>query len=249
MKIGILEAGLLNEKVADRFDPYPLMFERFLEKADRDLGFQAFSVVRNEMPTSIYDCDGWLITGSRHAVYENLEWMLQLQDFIRELAANEIPLVGICFGHQIIAQALGGVVVKSDKGWGIGLQYYQIDKQQPWMQEASQQVGIYSFHQDQVVKCPAAASVFSSSTFCPYAGLSYGDTIISVQAHPEFEAAYELAILDIYEGNTVPRAMTTVARDFINSGNRADSRLLANWIAEFFLSRLPTTTEVAANSS
>ena len=93
MKIGILEAGLLNQKIADRFDPYPLMFERFLGKANRDLEFQAFSVVRSEMPASIYDCDGWLITGSRHGVYENLEWMLQLQDFIRELAAfNNLAL-------------------------------------------------------------------------------------------------------------------------------------------------------------
>ena len=249
LKIGILEAGLLNQKVADRFEPYPLMFASFLGKAKRDLSFQAFSVVQAEMPASIHDCDGWLITGSRHGVYENLEWMLRLQAFICELAAERVPLVGICFGHQIIAQALGGEVVKSDKGWGVGLQYYHIDRRQSWMREVVPQIGIYTFHQDQVVRCPASASVFLSSAFCPYAGLNYGASIISVQAHPEFEAAYELAILDVYEGNPVPRSLTVSAREFINSGNRADSQLLAHWLAEFFLLPRSTTTGVAANSN
>ena len=247
MKIGILEAGLLNSAVEDRFDPYPLMFERFLGLANRDLSVQAFSVVRGEIPPSIYDCDGWLITGSRHGVYENLDWMLRLQDFIRELAETDIPLAGICFGHQIIAQALGGEVVKSDRGWGVGLQYYQIDQAQSWMDDAPGQVGIYSFHQDQVVKCPPSATVFSSSEFCPYAGLRYGDTIISVQAHPEFEADYELAILDIYGRNIVPAAMAASASEFIRSGKQADTLLLAHWFAEFFLSR-QSSAKAASNA-
>ena len=247
MKIGILEAGLLNSAVADRFDPYPLMIERFLGQANRELSFQAFSVVRGELPSSIYDCDGWLITGSRHGVYENLDWMLRLQDFIGELAATQIPLAGICFGHQIIAQALGGEVVKSDRGWGVGLQYYQIDQAQSWMHDAPGQVGIYSFHQDQVVQCPPSAAVFSSSEFCPYAGLSYGDSIISVQAHPEFEADYELAILDIYGGDIVPSAMADSASEFISSGKQADTLLLAHWFAEFFLSH--QSTAKAASSA
>ena len=238
MNIGILETGLINEKLSDRFDPYPVMFARLLNRAEQDLEYQPYSVIRGEMPDSIHDCDGWLITGSRHGAYEKLDWMLVLEGFIRELYSAAVPLVGICFGHQIIAQALGGEVDKSDSGWGIGLQTYEINKPMGWMAEAPEQVGIYSFHQDQVSVLPAGASVFSSSEFCPYAGLSYGDSIISIQAHPEFEEAYELALIDMYSGNIVPQAIAAEALGKIQtSGLKADTQLLADWLGSFFLGR------------
>ena len=185
MKIGILETGLVNEKLSDRFDPYPIMFARLLDRAERDFEYQAYSVVQSEMPESIHDCDGWLITGSRHAVYEKLDWITALEGFIREIYDASVPLVGICFGHQIIAQVLGGKVVKSEKGWSVGVETFEIDKTQDWMTGVPKQVSLYAFYQDQVTELPPNACVFSSSEFCPYAGLSYGDSIISVQAHPE----------------------------------------------------------------
>ena len=238
MKIGILESGLLNEKFAGQYDTYPVMFATLLNRAKRGLEYKTFSVIRGEMPESIDECDGWLITGSRHGAYEKLDWMLELEDFIREVYRQSVPLVGICFGHQIIAQALGGEVTKSDRGWGIGIQSYDIDKVQDWMDGAPQAVRIYSFHQDQISKLPAAASVFSSSEFCPFAGLSYGDSIISFQAHPEFEEAYELALIDIYGGNIVPAAVAVEALDTMqNTECKADTQLLANWLAAFFINR------------
>ena len=235
MKIGILETGLINEKLSDRFDPYPVMFASLLDRAGQDFEYQAYSVVRSEMPGSIHDCDGWLITGSRHGAHEKLDWMLALEGFIRELYSASVPLVGICFGHQIVAQALGGMSGKSDRGWSIGLQSYGIDTPQVWMAEAPEQVRIYSFHQDQITVLPPAASVFSSSEFCPYAGISYGDSIISVQAHPEMEEAYQLALIDIYGGNIIPEAVATEALHKIqNSGLRADTQILADWLGAFF---------------
>ena len=237
MKIGILEAGLLRDRMVPRFNPYPVMFADFLGRAHRDLEYETVSVVRGEVGTSVHDCDGWLITGSRHGVYDNLDWMAPLQDFIRELAVAEVPLIGVCFGHQIIAQALGGEVVKSDKGWGVGLHRYRVEQQYSWMQARPQEVGMYVFHQDQVVQLPPAAAVFLSSDFCPYAGLSYGNSIISVQAHPEFEAAYETALLEAYGGSVVPEDVSARALADMRAGAQADTELLANWFAEFFLSR------------
>ena len=234
MKIGILEAGLVREVLADRFDPYPQMFQQFLGQANRLLEFDAVSVVRGDVADSIHDCDGWLITGSRHGVYDNLDWMPPLQDFIREIASAGLPLVGICFGHQIIAEAMGGKVIKSEKGWGVGLHRYRIDQAHLWMDARPQQVGMYVFHQDQVVEMPPSAQVFLSSGFCPYAGLSYGDSIISVQGHPEFEPAYMTALLDLFGGSLIPNDVAAAARESTHDG-RADTTMLASWISEFFL--------------
>jgi GMP synthase-like glutamine amidotransferase len=237
MKIGILETGLLNEKFVGHFDPYPLMFTRLLDRAERGLEYRTYSVINGEIPGSTNECDGWLITGSRFGAYEKLDWMELLEDFIRKLYDDSVPLVGICFGHQIIAQALGGEVVKSDRGWGIGLHRYQIDEARDWMGNAPAQVGIYAFHQDQVVTLPPQASVFSSSEFCPYAGLSYGESIITIQAHPEFEEDYQLALIDTFGGDRVPQAVADEAREDIRvNGQKADTQVLADWLANFFLS-------------
>ncbi len=237
MKIGILETGILNEKFVDRFDPYPLMFANLLDRANQGLENRTYSVIHGEFPESSNECDGWLITGSRYGAYEKLDWMVALEAFIREIHDDSAPLVGICFGHQIIAQALGGEVVKSDRGWGIGLHSYQIDEARDWMGDAPEQIGLYAFHQDQVVKLPPRASVFSSSDFCPYAGLSYGESIISIQAHPEFEEDYELALINTFGGERVPQVVADEALEKMKGmGQKADTQVLANWLAAFFLS-------------
>ena len=237
MKIGILETGLLRERMVPRFDPYPVMFAEFLGLAGHGFDFETVSVVRGETASSIHACDAWLITGSRHGVYDNLGWMPPLQDFIRELAAAELPLIGVCFGHQIIAEALGGKVVKSDKGWGVGVHRYRVERQHSWMPTHPRDCSLYAFHQDQVVSLPPNAEVFLSSEFCPYAGMSYGRSIITVQAHPEFGEDYEVALLEAYGGSVVPGDVASAALAEMRAGAGADTELLANWFADFFLSR------------
>jgi GMP synthase (glutamine-hydrolysing) len=236
MKIGILEAGLLREEMASRFDPYPSMFADFLGLAHADFEFETVSSIRGEKPASVHDCEGWLIIGSRHGVYDRLDWMAPLQDFVRALAAAEVPLIGVCFGHQIIAAALGGEVVKSDRGWGVGLHRYRVDQRHAWMSGTEREVGIYAFHQDQVVRLPQDAQVFLSSDFCPYAGLSYGRSIISVQAHPEFEVGYETALLEAYGGSVVPADIASAALAGMQD-RQSDRAILADWFTRFFLSR------------
>ncbi|MFT5502903.1 MAG: GMP synthase-like glutamine amidotransferase [Gammaproteobacteria bacterium] len=234
MKIGILEAGILNDDLKSRFDPYHVMFRNLLERANPDFEYVSWSVIEGGSPDSILDCDGWIITGSRHGVYENLDWMIKLEGFIQEVNRASMPLVGICFGHQIIAKALGGRVVKSDKGWGVGLHQYAVEETPDWLEDDQDQIGIYAFHQDQVVEKPPGATVLLSSEFCPYAGLKYANHIISVQGHPEFEPAYETALLDIYGGKIVPVPDVDKARDSMDEGQNAETDRLAKWIVRFF---------------
>jgi len=232
MKIGILEAGLIRDELADRFDPYPVMFERLLNRAGRELEYAAFSPVRGQMPASIDDCDGWLITGSRHGVYDELEWMAPLQDFIRELAEARRPLIGVCFGHQIIADAMGGEVVKSNFGWKVGLQRYRVDKYYPWMDEPCSSVAIHAWHQDQVVEKPAEAEIISSTDFCKYAGLAYGDTIWTFQPHPEYDNDFLSGLIEKRGKGVVPEPLMAAAREKLAAPT--DRMAVGQIMADFF---------------
>ena len=136
MHIGILETGRPPEELAGRHASYPGMFEAMLKAVAPEATFSAHAAIDGDVPTDPASADAWLITGSRHGVYDRLPWMEPLNDLIRSAYAKRIPLVGICFGHQAIADALGGEVVKSDKGWGLGVHEYELNDVPAWMEGA-----------------------------------------------------------------------------------------------------------------
>jgi len=181
MRIGILQTGLCPDELIDEHGEYDVMFARFLDGYGFE--FEGFRVIEGAFPSATSEADGWLITGSKYGAYENLDWIAQLEDFIREVYSDNIPIVGICFGHQIIAQALGGKVEKFAGGWSVGKQHYQLNGVEGG-------VDLMAWHQDQVVELPPEAEVIGSSDFCRYAAIAYGKKALSVQAHPEFDAGF-----------------------------------------------------------
>ncbi|ADZ92990.1 glutamine amidotransferase-related protein [Marinomonas mediterranea] len=232
MKIGILAAGITPDSLLSEYPSYADMFAIQLGKIEPSLEFRTYDVRLDQFPESAKECDGWLITGSRSNVDEALPWMLQLADLVREIDQLKQPLAGICFGHQIIAYALGGHVEKFEGGWGVGIHSYAVtDDSVPGIPQG-ETLSICAFHQYQVTAIPANARVFARSDFCEYAGLIYEDRILTFQAHPEFSKVYESALLDLHGNALLPEDVTKEAYQSVESV-AIDSPKIMVWIASF----------------
>ena len=190
MKIGVLITGHPPESLADQFEKYDKFFAKLLE--GHGFTFPAWAVLEGEFPGGPDDADGWLITGSKYGAYEDLSWIPPLEDLIRAIYAEGRPMVGICFGHQIMAQALGGKVEKFSGGWSVGATEYHLT--------SGETMTLQAFHQDQIVEAPPGAETIAETDFCKYAGLAYRDNTMSLQPHPEFHADYVGALLDARSG-------------------------------------------------
>lgn len=216
MKMGVLQTGEVNVALVAEHGEYPEMFMRLFRQVDPDLEFGVWRALHGELPASPAEADVWLVTGSRHGVYEDLPWIEPLKAFLRAAYAAERPILGVCFGHQILAEALGGKVVKSDRGWGIGAQEYALTEKPGWLAGAGDKLRFNAFHQDQVVVKPESAEVLAGSDFCPNAILAYGGAesplALSIQAHPEFDDSYERALTDLRDGIIAPE-LCARARD------------------------------------
>ncbi len=224
MQIGILQTGAAPDALRPEHGDYPDFFERLL--AGRGLTFRRFHVEAMEFPASVHDCDGWLITGSRHGAYEDHPFIPPLEQFIRDAYAAHVPVVGICFGHQIIAQAMGGRVERHAGGWSVGPTTYDF---------GGEPITLNAWHRDQVVQKPEAAQVVASSDFCANAALLYDDRMFTVQAHPEFRNDFVDGLMRTRGPGLVPDALMEAARARFQGP--LDSPRMADRIATFFLSR------------
>ena len=189
MTIGILLCGGFPAALEAKFGSYSSMVRELLGSRSAAV----FDVRERQLPGSISACEAYVITGSSAGVYDDLPWIKDLMAFLRK-ARGGSKLIGICFGHQAMAQAFGSSVIKSPKGWEIGLHRYELPARPHWM-DAAAAVAAPASHQDQVVALPSDARVIASSAFTPYAGLDYGDAI-SFQFHPEFSRAFAAALIE-----------------------------------------------------
>jgi GMP synthase-like glutamine amidotransferase len=206
-RIAIVECGPVPEKLAPTYGSYPRIFAELLEPiAGERLAFETVSPISGDDPAAVREADGILITGSRYGVYDDLPWMRPLMAEVREQARRDRPQVGICFGHQIVAAAMGGEVRKAEAGWGVGIQTYELEDHH------APQDSVPVFHQDQVLAAPLGARRLAGNAFCPLGGLAYEAPILTYQFHPEFSRDYLADLIDLSEGQRLTPAAAAAAR-------------------------------------
>ncbi len=211
MHIGILETGKLPGLLEQMFGNYSAMFSNLLSQLKIDYTITTYEVTKFQLPDNPKEADFWLITGSSFGVYDNLIWIADLKNFVQEVIENKVPLLGVCFGHQILAEAMGGSVEKSDKGWGVGVHKYYKVCDTVWAKRLGKSFSGYASHQDQVIIPPKNSISIYGSKFCPHSVLAYGNRdkpcAISIQSHPEFSKDCLKAIINRRLGKTLPRAV------------------------------------------
>ncbi|MDE4173633.1 type 1 glutamine amidotransferase [Phaeobacter sp. PT47_59] len=221
MKIGILQTGHAPEDLIESSGDYDEMFRTLL--GGNGFEFQTWAVVDGIFPDGPEEADAWLITGSKHGAYEPHAWIPPLEELIRQINARKQPMAGICFGHQIIAQALGGTVAKYDGGWAVGHVTYQQD---------GKEITLNAWHQDQVIQRPEGARVLAGNAFCENGILAYGDHIWTVQPHPEFSNGFVQGLIEKRGRGVVPDQILDSAAQGLNTP--VDNPEIATFLAEFF---------------
>jgi len=234
VRIGLLECDHVSERYAPIAGDYDDMFTAMVAEIDPDAEVVAYDARNGVLPSRPDECDGWLCTGSSASVYDGDPWIEALAAFVRDVHAARVPFVGICFGHQLIAHALGGRTERAAAGWGVGALAMEIITEAPWMTPPLPSVTLLYSHQDQVTELPPGGRVLASAPHCPVAMLALDDDVVGIQAHPEFGAPYLHALLEdrvdrIGEEGT-KAALASLAQP-------TDEQAVAQWIIAFVRSR------------
>jgi len=192
VRIGLLKCDHVLDQFESIAGDYQKMVSSMLQSVPGEL--VVFDAYAGELPTRPDTCDAYIISGSSASVYEDQQWIRDLEAFVRSVAGAAVPMFGICFGLQVMATALGGVVKRSDRGWGVGVHAMTVTETRPWMQPGESTISLIMLHQDQVVSLPDDARVVGSSDHCPNFLIEFGPGLVGVQGHPEFPPAYAAAL-------------------------------------------------------
>lgn len=231
MRLALLQC----DHVADAFLPitggdYDQVFKRFFADHDSKVTLDVFDVTLEHYPDDPYTYDAFVTTGSKFSVYDDEPWVKTLKAYVVDLYQRKQKLIGICFGHQMIAEALGGKVAKAVGGWGIGVHRFAVTEQLAWMQPQLSHIQVLMSCQDQVQVLPKDSKVLASSDFCPVAMYQVAGHFLGIQGHPEFSAAYAEALM---QARVSRIGEATVAKARSSLSIPLHQKELTQWILNF----------------
>lgn len=226
MKIGILVCDHVSNKNLPIGGDYSDMFNTLLPSLDT----VNYDVCKGIFPKSPSECDGYLVTGSKYSVYDQKDWILELKAFVKAIYDSGKKYIGVCFGHQMLGEALGGKVEKAKTGWSVGVNTFEVLKKEDWMEPFQADYNLMMMCQDQVVELPENSTVLAKTANCPVGMFRVGENMLGVQAHPEFPKAYELALLDS-RWDRITAEKISAAKESL--ALPVHDRVVAQWMLQF----------------
>lgn len=229
LRLAILDADILYDELRPKWHSYGQMFVHLLRDAGIDWQLDVHSVINGQYPAFPDDYDAFLITGSKYDSFADDQWIVQLRNYARELYAAGKPITGICFGHQVLAHALGGEAARSDAGWGLGVMSYELQDPPAFIQDHGP-VRLIISHRDQVSRLPEQAQLLLHNDFCPMAAFHIPGRVLAIQGHPEFTVDYARDLLD-QRVDALPADLIARARETLQTPH--DGAKVAHWIRDF----------------
>ena len=229
-RICILETDNIRPELVEQYKGYGHMFQQLFATQPIAAEFEAYNVVQGEYPAEDKRYDAYLITGSKADSFGSDPWIETLRGYVLKLYQRGDKLLGVCFGHQLLALLLGGKTERASQGWGMGIHRYQVTQKPSWMTPQTDTLDMMIWHQDQVTEAPINATVLASSAFCPIAAYYIGDQVLCFQGHPEFVPDYSRSILnirqDVYGDQVYQQGINSL--ELQHQGN-----MVAEWMMRF----------------
>lgn len=222
MKIGLLVCDHIQKGFAD----YPKLFGNLLPTHE----LVNYYVCDDKFPKSVQEHEAWIITGSKHSVYDDIEWIRKLKDFVRSIAKADKYCIGVCFGHQMLGEALGGKILKSPMGWCVGVHQFEIIESKDWMIPESSKANLLMSCQDQIQVLPPNSKIIARAPKCPVGMIQVGKKMLGIQGHPEFSSEYVKFLMES-RINRIDESIIKEGLDSLKLPKHND--IVGKWINEF----------------
>ena len=228
IKLGVLLCDEVREELISVDGTYKAMFQRLFAPHTHDVELLFYRIDLGELPHHIHECDAYTSSGSHRSVYEDEPWIHAFKELLVQFHQQKIPFFGVCFGHQMIAHALGGKVGLAPQGWGVGLHEITILKEKEWMQPIKNTLKIIVSHKDQILKIPEQAETLASSPHCPVSMIKCG-SLTGIQGHPEYLAEFARPLM-LSRRKDIPEGILLEADKSLSTA--PDQELLVQWILQ-----------------
>lgn len=236
MKLCVLDNDVLDPVVAPIYTSYGAMLVRLMREAGANWETEIFNTVQGQYPASFDAYDAVLLTGSQADSFSGEEWVVTLRGKVTQLLRDRKKLIGVCFGHQLVALCMGAKVGRAPQGWGMGRMTYQWHVPDFVQAHGRTEIALLASHQDQVLELPVGATLLASNQFCPVAAFAVDQHVLCVQPHPEFVEDYSAYLLD-KRRQQIGEATYSLSRDSLALGHEGPQ--MARMMVAFVESKPP----------